>query len=219
MDERLKAAIEAGDGGAVGQLIHADPNLARARLGDLSAVMLAAYHRQPEIALALLEARGPAGLFEAAALGLEERVVELVRWDPRSVVARSSDGFTALHLGAYFGHSGVVRLLLDEGADVEPVADNASKVRPLHSAVAGGSVEIVDLLLEAGAAVDVRQEGGFTPLMGAAAAGSEVLVRRLLDAGADKAAETKDGKTASDLAREHEHEAVEALLTARPPSD
>lgn len=212
MDERLMAAIQAGDGGAVGELIGADPELARARRGDLSAVMLAAYHRQPGIGLALLEARGPADLFEAAALGLDQRVRQLVAFDPRAVVARSPDGFTALHLAAYFGHADIVRILLDEGVDVGPVADNDSRVRPLHSAVAGGHADVVDQLLDAGADVDVRQEGGFTPLMGAAAAGSEGLVRRLLDAGADAAARTDDGKTALDLARERGHEGLAELL-------
>jgi ankyrin repeat protein len=212
MDERLMAAIEAGDGGTVGQLIRSDPALARARRGDLSAVMLAAYHRQPGIALALLEARGPADLFEAAALGLEDRFRQLIAWDPRSVVARSPDGFTALHLAAYFGRTGVVRLLLDQGVDVEPVADNASRVRPLHSAVAGNHLEVVDLLLDAGADVEVRQEGGFTPLMGAAAAGSEMLVRRLVDAGAALAAETDDGRSALDLASDGGHEGLQELL-------
>ncbi|MGD8870667.1 MAG: ankyrin repeat domain-containing protein [Gemmatimonadota bacterium] len=212
MDERLMAAIEAGDGGAVGRLIGSEPELARARRGGLSAVMLAAYHRQPEIARALLEARGPADLFEAAALGLERRVRQLIGWDPRSVVARSPDGFTALHLAAYFGRPGVVRILLDEGVDLAPAADNASRVRPLHSAVAGGNEEVVALLLEAGADVEVRQEGGFTPLMGAAAAGSQALVGKLLEAGADKAARSDDGKTALALAREQGHDGLEDLL-------
>lgn len=214
MDERLKAAIEAGDGGAVGQLIGDEPGLAKALDGDLSAVMLAAYHQQPEIAAALLEARGPADLFEAAALGLEARVRDLIEWDPRCVVARSADGFTALHLSAFFGHPDIVRRLLAAGADVGPVADNPSKVQPLHSAVARGSLEAVEILLEAGAAVDARQEGGFTPLMGAAAAGATGLVGRLLEAGADPSAETDDGKTALDLAQERGHGEVEGLLAS-----
>lgn len=212
MDERLRAAIEAGDGGAVGQLIRADPGLAADLDGGLSAVMLAVYHGQPEIALELLRTRGPADLFEAAALGLDVRVRALIGWDPRSVVARSPDGFTALHLAAFFGHPDVVRLLVDAGADIESVADNPSKVQPLHSAVAGRSLEVVDVLFGAGAGVDARQTGGFTPLMGAAAGGSTELVTRLLEAGADGSARTDDGKTALDLAREHGHAEVEDLL-------
>lgn len=212
LDARLKAAIEAGDDGAVGELIRSDPELAGGREGELSAVMLAAYHRQPAIALSLLDARGPADLFEAAALGLDGRVRELIGWDPRRVVACSPDGFTALHLAAFFGHAAVVRRLVSAGVDIEPAADNASRVRPIHSAVAGGNVEVVDALLSAGVDVEARQEGGFTPLMGAAAGGSEELVRRLLDVGADAAAESDDGKTALDLARERGHDEIVSLL-------
>jgi ankyrin repeat protein len=212
MDERLKAAVETGDETALEQLIREEPGVLDGHDGELSPVMLAAYHGRPTLGSMMLAVRGPAGLFEAAALGLDDRVKELVGWDPRAVVARSPDGFTALHLAAYFGHANVVRRLLEEGVDPEPVADNPTEVRPLHSAVAGGSVEVVELLLEAGADVEVRQQGGFTPLMGAAAAGSEALVRRLLEAGADAAACADDGKTVLDLASEAGHEHLWELL-------
>lgn len=212
MDERLRAAIEAGDAGAVGQLLETDPRLAWGRDDVLSAVMLAVYQKQPEIAHALLAARGPADFFEAAALGLADRVRDFIEWHPGCVVSRSRDGFTALHLASFFGHPETVHRLLDADVDVAPVADNASQVRPLHSAVAGGNAEVVDLLLEAGADVNVRQSGGFTPLMGAAAAGAEDLVRRLLETGADSGATSDDGKTAADLARQNGHDEVLALL-------
>ena len=212
MDERLKAAIEAGDEAVVASLLEEDSGLAAAWNGDLSAVMLAAYYKQDGISRALLDARGPADLFEAAALGMDARVRALIGWDPRAVAARSSDGFTALHLAAYFARPSTVALLLDAGAYVEAVAENASQVRPLHSGVAGGSLEVVEALLAAGADVQARQERGFTPLMGAAARGSEEVVRALLEAGADKAATNDDGKTALDFAREHEYEGLEELL-------
>lgn len=212
VDARLQVAIEAGDGDAVDELLRSAPELAGARQGDLSAVMLAAYHGRPEIAHKLLSVRGPADFFEAAALGLVERVSDFVGWDPRCVVSRSPDGFTALHLASFFGHPDTVRRLLDHGVDVEPIADNPSRVRPLHSAVAGRSPEVVDLLLEAGADANVRQEGGFTPLMGAAAAGSEEITRRLLQAGAERGARSDEGKTALDLALERGHEHLGDLI-------
>jgi ankyrin repeat protein len=212
VDERLKASIKAGDGEAVARLLHLEPSLAADHDEVRSAVMLAAFHQQPEIAHALLEARGPADLFEAAALGLEARVRAFMGWNPGCVVARSPDGFTALHLAAFFGHAGIVRCLLGAGVDVEPIADNASEVRPLHSAVAGGSGDVVDLLLAAGADANARQSGGFTPLMGAAAAGAATLARSLMDAGADRDARSDDGKTAADLARDNGHEGLVALL-------
>jgi len=212
VDERLKGAIESGDLEAAERLLGEEPRLAHECEGALSAVMLAAYYKRPGIASALLRVRGTADLFEAAALGLDERIGALIGWDPRATIARSDDGFTALHLASYFGHATGVRRLLDAGAYVEAVAENRSRVRPLHSGVAGGNIEVVEALLTAGAEVEVRQEGGFTPLMGAAAGGSEAMVRRLLEAGADKGARTDDGQSALDLAREHDHAHLEDLL-------
>jgi ankyrin repeat protein len=212
VDESLKAAIEAGDTDAVAHLLADDPSLSRGREGDLSAVMVAAYYKQPEIARQLLDARGPADLFEAAALGMEQRVRELVAWDPRAVSACSADGFTALHLAAYFAQLATVRLLLQADAYVEAIAENASKVRPLHSAVAGESLEVVQALLAAKTDVEARQERGFTALMAAAARGSEPMVTALVDAGADPAAENDDGRTALDFAREHGYDELEAHL-------
>jgi len=212
VDERLKAAITAGDQSAVRELLAGEPALAKERENGLSAVMLAAYFKQPAVAQALLEARGPADLFEASALGLAERVHELVGWDPRAVLSRSGDGFTALHLAAYFGHPATVRILLDENADVEDVAENPTLVRALHSGVAGRSVEVVDALLEAGAGLEARQQDGFTPLMGAAAGGVTEIVERLIAAGADVNARNDAGKTALDFAREHGHTHLEEIL-------
>ena len=212
MDERLKAAITAGDENAVRGLLETEPELAKEREGSLSAVMFAAYYKKPAVARALLDARGPADLFEASALGMDERVHELVQWDPRSVLARSNDGFTALHLAAYFGHPAAVRVLLDEDADLEDVAENPTRVRPLHSGVAGRDPEVVEALLSAGAELEARQQDGFTPLMGAAAGGVAEIVERLIAAGADASARNDEGKTALDFAREHGHAHLEELL-------
>jgi ankyrin repeat protein len=212
LDERLKGAIETGSLETVEALLRDEPALAKERDGALSAVMLAAYYKRPDIAVALLRVRGPADLFEATALGMAERVEALICWDPRAVEARSVDGFTALHLASYFGRGATVRRLLQAGSDVEAVAENVMGVSPLHSGVAGGSLEVVEALLAAGATAEVRQEGGFTPLMGAAAGGSEEMVRRLLDAGADVAARTDAGETSLDLARQHHHAHLEGLL-------
>jgi len=213
MDQRLKEAITTADAAGVEMLLREDPTLASDREGALSAVMLAAYYKQPAIATVLLTARGEADLFEASALGMDVRIAELIDGDPGGApAARSADGFTGLHLAAYFGHAGCVRRLIEAGADIEAIAQHASKVRPLHSGVAGPSEEVVEALLSAGAECEVRQEDGFTPLMGAAAGGSERLVRWLLSAGADRSAKSDDGRTALDLAREHDHQHLEQLL-------
>lgn len=84
--------------------------------------------------------------------------------DTHQVRAVSVDGFPPLYLAAFFGHAEIVTLLLQMGADCNAVAQNGSAVEPLHSAVAGRDARIVERLLLAGAHVNARQNGGFTPL-------------------------------------------------------
>ena len=138
-------------------------------------------------------------LFEAAALGASHRVRELLSVDPGTVAGWSTDGFTALHLAAFFGHEAVAEALLERGADVGAVARNPIRVQPLHSAAAGGHTAVARLLLEHGADPNARQEGGFVPLHAAAQAGNDELYELLLASGADQDAATDDGRTAADF--------------------
>ena len=141
-------------------------------------------------------------LFEAAALGETERVRQLLRDDPGAVAGFSPDGFTPLHLAAFFGHPDAVDVLLEHGARVDVYAEASfAPVAPLGSAAAAGSTEAARLLLDAGADVNTRgREGGFTPLHSAAQSGTDDLVRLLLERGADRDARTNDGRTPLDLA-------------------
>jgi ankyrin repeat protein len=157
----------------------------------VSALLFAIYHRNDAARDMLLEAGAAVGPAEAAALG---------RLDGLDPAARSGDGFTSLHLAAFFGGAEAVRALLAAGADPDADDANPFKVRPLHSAVSVRDREATRALLEAGADPNVRQQGGFTPLHSAAHNGDTALVQMLLDHGADPALRTDDGKTADDLA-------------------
>src|SRR6185312_3119198 len=114
------------------------------------------------------------------------RVAEVVRADPAAVRAEAADGFTALHLAAFFGQLEVAAVLLEHGAAV--------------AAAAGGHAAIVALLLERGADPDAHQQGGFVPLHSAAARGDEVTARLLLDHGATPDVRADDGRRPLDLA-------------------
>jgi uncharacterized protein len=198
---RMLEAASAGDTDAVERLLEADPALAAARGADgVSAILQARYHGHAWMAERLADSVAELDLFEAAALGRVDRVDEMVQADPEMVRSTAADGFTALHLAAFFGQLEATAVLLEHGAAPDVVAANSSRVRPLHSATAGGHAAIVGLLLERGADPDARQSGGYVPLHASAALGDVVSVRLLLDHGADRALRTDDGRLASDLA-------------------
>jgi ankyrin repeat protein len=168
--------------------------------------LLAAVYRGDDAARdAILAVRAPGDVFEAAAVGDVTRLAALLDLDPARTGAYAEDGFTPLHLAAFFGHPGAVRLLLDRGAPVNAVAANPSAVQPLHSAAAGRDLGCVRLLVEAGADVNARQHGGWTPLHAVAQHGDAETVELLLAAGATPAPAKDDGRTPADLARDAGH--------------
>src|SRR5262245_20029465 len=106
-------AIKAGEFERVKAMVSSDPNLidARSRTGD-SAILTAVYHRQKEI-VNLLVARGATlTIHEACAAGEVERAERLIADDPESINSFSPDGWTPLHLAAFFGYPKIVELLL-----------------------------------------------------------------------------------------------------------
>jgi ankyrin repeat protein len=212
-------AIKRDDAEQMRALLRDDPRLAVARTADgLSVLTTAAYHRRKTI-VELLLATGPRlDIFEASTVGRADRVGELLdEGVPPTTV--SPDGFTPLHLAAFFGHPETVRLLLDRDAEVDPVSDNDLRVRPLNSAAAGGHGKVVGLLLEHGAAVDGPEGAGFTPLHVAAENGDVESAGLLLAAGANPERRTDDGRTAADMASEHGHAGVLVLLRQSPTEE
>ena len=185
MSSELFAAISSGDAARVRELVESDATLAGCRSDDgISARMLALYRGDVEMLEALVDAGPELDVFEAAALGAEERLDDLLAQDAALVYAKAGDGFTPLHLAAFFGHPGTAKLLVERGADVSAVADNAMRVRPLHSAAAADCAEIVELLLAHGADPNVQQESGHTALDAARQNGNDALAELLLRAGA-----------------------------------
>jgi uncharacterized protein len=209
----LIEAITAGDAEKARRVLTADPSLASARDDQgVSLLIMALYYRQREVAEAFLAQREELDLFEAAVVGRQERVTELLDADPSQLEAFSPDGFQLLHYAAFFGHEGLAEALLARSAPVDVAARNTTLVHPLHSAVASNSVGIARRLLDAGAAPNAGQQLGFTPLMGAASGAKLELVELLLGAGADPALVADNGKTAKSLAEEHGHHELAARL-------
>ena len=156
-------------------------------MADVSPILKARYEGREADLEALLAAGPQLDVFEAAAVGATERLRDLIAGDPALVSVWSSDGFTPLHLAAYFGHAGAVRLLLAAGAEVGAAARNDLRVQPLNSAaasqVAGARAEVARLLLDAGADPNAEIAGGFRPLDAALQNADEELAGLLRERG------------------------------------
>jgi ankyrin repeat protein len=186
----------------------------------VSKLLDAVYSRRHDEVATILASHPTLDIFEAAAVGDTARVRELIGRDPSLASAFAPDGFHPLGLAAFFRHPEVLKILLERGADVAAPARNKLAVTALHSAVATDAapvdLEIVRMLLDAGAPVNVPHLGGGTPLHTAAFTGDLRVIRMLLDRGADPMLKLDDGKTAVDVARAQGHHDAAELLEAGP---
>ncbi len=134
-------------------------------------------------------------------------------------------GATSLMLAVAAEDIRRARVLIGAGADVNAtfsgdgtdlyLADlnhSAIAATPLQLAAERDRLDLVQLLLAAGAAADRRGPGGYTALMVAAARGHPGIARLLLAAGADPEARSDGGGTAASMAAAAGHEAVLAVL-------
>ena len=181
--------------------------------------ILEAVYRSDEVRLRELLAPGPQlDVFEAAAVGDAARLRELLRADPGAVRGFTPDGWTPLHLAAFFGRADAVDVLLAAGADLRAASRNHEGNMPLHAALAGRGVgRISTMLLAHGADVRALDAGGHTALHHAAFRDDVGLVNTILARGIDPATRNRDGKTALDIAEEHGHTAVARRLRGEIP--
>jgi ankyrin repeat protein len=213
-------AIKAGDVARVKMMLQADPSLVNAAAENgQSGVLTAVYHRQKEIA-DLLVARGATlSLCDACAAGEVERVERLLdaaEERPEEALARvnqyNANGWTPLHLAAFFGHMKVAEMLIAHGADVLARSRNTNGNTPLHAALAANQKMIAGLLLGYGADLNAPDAAGWRPLHLATASNSVESMKALIAQGANVALGQADGTTPLTMAIEKGYREAEALL-------
>ena len=110
------------------------------------------------------------------------KLVPMQRWFSRLNVncnERNASGTTALYLASLWGSNGIVKFLLEKGAD--PNLEGGWYSYPLHAACVSGHSEVVQWLLDYGA--DLFSSGKFSSAFDACAiSGNEDVAIRLLSA-------------------------------------
>ncbi len=208
----LLDACKSGDGKRVRDLLADDPSLAGLAADSGETPLIAAIYRgHTKIVDQLIEAGAPLDQFAAAALGRDDLLEPLLA-RPGAVGRLSYDGWTALHLAAFFGHTTAAQLLLRRGADIDARSTNSTSNTPLHAAVAGGRVDAALALIDAGATVDATDAGGHTPLHIAAEGGYVPIVEALLRHGADPHVVDAEDRTPLARAAAKNHAAVIDLI-------
>ena len=106
----------------------------------------------------------------------------------------------------------LIRELISKGENVNAKESSYSKITPMFLAVETGDVEIVQMLLDAGAKVNVRSTTKETPLMRLDSDGTSALVELLIRNGAKVNVADNDGNTPLIHAAENSTDEVIAAL-------
>ncbi|XP_072336598.1 ankyrin repeat and SAM domain-containing protein 1A-like isoform X2 [Scyliorhinus torazame] len=126
--------------------------------------------------------------------------------------AKNNDNETALHCAAQYGHSDVVKVLLEELTD--PTMRNNKFETPLDLAALYGRLEVVKMLLNAHPNLLSCNTKKHTPLHLAARNGQKAVVEVLLEAGMDINYQTEKGSALHEAALFGKTDVVQILLAS-----
>jgi len=115
-------------------------------------------------------------IFYACEAGRLDAVKNLLRADPKLVLARKANGDTPLHwvaraTGKSPDYVGITRALVDAGAEIDAI--NKDGDTPLLEASFNDNLDRVEVFLAAGANVDAPNKSGWTPLYSAISFGND----------------------------------------------
>jgi len=211
--DQLFALIAVDDAAAlITELDGTDPMRVHNADGE-SLYRFALFHGHAKCA-EILKSCGRLGLHDVALTNEVGRVAALLKAAPWAIDLLSPDGWTALHLAAFFGNDAAVELLLDLDASARVMGRAFEQNLAIHAACAGGRIGRAAFakLVAATGNPDALQKQGYTALMIAAGNGFADAVDVLLEAGADREIKQAEGKTAADVARERGHAELAARL-------
>jgi ankyrin repeat protein len=213
-DAALFKAISSGHEQDVRAMLAADPQRAFAKdKNGNTALLFALYMNQAPIAKMILDYRkNDISIFEASALGNDEKLRSSLSQTPTFANTFAPDGFSALHLASFFGQTSSQEILIAAGANIEAYSRNSLRATPLQSAAAARQLNAALVLLQHKANPNCTGEDGYTPLHEAAGNGQVELVQLLIKYGASISAEGDDGKTPWDVAVQQKKNEVLSFL-------
>ena len=110
------------------------------------------------------------------------------------VRATSDNRATCLILAAYYGHTDTVRYLVSL-PEVDLDHQDSNNCTALHFAVQEEHPDVVQVLIDAGADIETKNDEGRSPLHVASISGEPTIVTKLVKAGADARATDAEGNT------------------------
>ncbi len=139
--------------------------------------------------------KGSTPLYWACRYGFEELVEVLIKEGHANIHQQRKLGlFSPIVLTAALGYTNIVKILLENGANVNLQVQNG--YTPLHHAAENGHVDTIEMLLEHGADIHQETDFGDDALLLAAASHEIEALEVLAASGADIENINKDGKSA-----------------------
>ena len=219
----LKAAASCKDKlSIVKMLVEAGASVRVINDNEDSCLTLAAQHGHTETVRYLvglpevdIEARNAHArpLFLASENGNTAIVKTLVKAGAK-VCVTDNEGRTCLDIAAGNGHTKTVRYLAGlQEVDVKNV--HHQHFTALHRAVSKGHVDVVQVLIDAGADVEAKDRMGRSPLHWACEEGRLAIVKMLVKAGAEVCATDNEGDTCFTTAEKNGHTKTVCYLMRR----
>lgn len=118
--------------------------------------------------------------------------------------ARGLDDWTALHIAASEGFENICEALIEKGQNTDVDARTSMKRTPLHLACLRGHIQVVKVLINAGAEINAVDNEGNNSLHMASGNGFKLLVGWLLAHGSDFVMRNVCGRTPADVAASFE---------------
>lgn len=209
----LHQAAQGGHAGMIRLLLDNGASINQANLAGSTPLLKAVNNNKRKAVEALLaagashEAVGGKGVtpLGAAAYNGNDRIVKLLLAHGGKPEEPDGTGKGPVIYAAAKGYASIVQMLFDVGLDPD-IAYDHSLTALMWAAGHGNDVpppeglKTVDLIVNAGAKLDVADDRGRTALMIAAERNHPLIVKFLLSKDADKSARDKTGKSALDLA-------------------